>query len=77
MRVPKYIRELLVQRRKAAEKINACDTLLSKWMEKQGMSIISPEIVDSIMTGAVEICEPSTAEQVVLEYIEKFEKECD
>lgn len=75
MKVPKYIQEILRKRRKAAETLNAYDCQLVTWMEKQGMNTINPEIVDCIQTGAVEICEPYTAEQSVIRFIENFQKE--
>jgi hypothetical protein len=70
--IPSKIDVLLKKRTKAAQNLMDADNQLCDWLESKGISTYAPEIADCVRTGAVEICEPATAEQCVREYIENY-----
>ena len=41
----------------------------SPWIKKQEITFTDAEIVDGIGTGAVGICEPSTAKSITCDYL--------
>lgn len=74
MKIPKYVDKILVHRRNVAKAFMNYDNALTTWMESQGIDCTNEEIIDCLRTGAISICEPSTAERVIRDYIKKYEK---
>lgn len=74
MKIPKYVDKILVHRRNVAKAFMNYDNALTTWMESQGIDCTNEEIIDCLRTGAISICEPSTAERVIRDYIEKYKK---
>ena len=75
MKIPKYIDRIITKRRIAAENLQKYDNMLITWMLAQGIDCTDDEIIDSIQTGAIKICEPTTAERVVRDYIKNYSTE--
>ena len=71
MKVPKKILKLLDQRYKLAMKLTSVESELDTWLEKHGADLSDFEIVDSTVTGCMIYTEPETANQNVINYIEK------
>ena len=75
MQIPKYVRKILEMRRIHTEKMNMYDNKLTNWMIKKGINLCDDQIQDYIFGGAIQIVEPLSAENAVLEYIENLYKE--
>lgn len=71
MKIPKYIEALLEKREKLAYQLIYCDFKLTKWLEQNGANFndIDPGATNG---GAMIYVEPTTAKEVVRNYIYKM-----
>ena len=72
MKIPKYVKKMLEMRRIHTEKMNAYDNKLMDWMIKKGINLCDDQIQDYIFGGAIQIVEPLSAENGLIEYIENI-----
>lgn len=75
--VPKYIDKLLERRKNYALNFLAVDTLITDWMEKNGIPLnyVSEEgerLEDCVNTGAVSICEPYVGYETTRRLFEEY-----
>ena len=71
MKVPKKILKLLEQRYKLAMKLASVNEDLDEWLEKHGANLSDDEISESVISGCMIYVEPYTANQNVINYIER------
>lgn len=71
MKIPKYVQNLIIRRKRLAEELMNVSSELDGWLEKHGI----PLGTDYTMTGCMIYCEPERARECVEEDILNFEKE--
>lgn len=70
MKIPKYIENILNKREKLAYQLNECEVKLDDWLIKNGANFSDKDICDAVISGCMIYIEPTTAKDLVIDYIQ-------
>lgn len=70
MKIPKKILKLLDKREKIAIDLIRVETEIDNWLIAHGANLTDYDLSDSIITGCMIYCEPESAKENVINYIE-------
>lgn len=70
MKIPKYIENILNKREQLAYQLNEYNVKLDDWLEKNGADLNDEDICDAVISGCMIYAEPTTAKDLVIDYIQ-------